>query len=128
MTVRVVVQSVEGPYVLVELEPRGLAFLEQLQARIAADPDALGVVGYIVKPFAGLNVRFASGLTSAEVEGWKVLCDPVNEVGPNFLPRYRVTRVQVTEGGFWVYAVDDSDETHLAEVIRSDTVALRDLT
>lgn len=122
MSHRLVVQSVEGPYVLIELDSGGRAFLERLRQKIAGDAAELGTLGLVVRPFPGLEVRFASGLTSAEVNGWTVLGDPVNEAGPHWLPRVRVTRVHVFEDHFWLYAVDDSDPNHLPEVLRSDSV------
>lgn len=128
---RIVVQSVDGPWVWIALDADALATLEAARALIREDPRGLGLQGVVLRPPAGLVARYASALTTASVEGARVLSDPLNEEGPRWLPGYRVQRVHVFEAHFWLYATDASDPHHLPEVNRSDEVpfaALEDLT
>ena len=126
---RVLVQSVDGPYVLVELTEPALRFLERARERIRADPEGLGLQGLVVKPPLGLVARYASGLTDESATAYrKLFSDPLNDNGPHFLPGFRVTRVHIFADSFWLYAVDDSDPSHLPDVNRSDSVAFDELT
>jgi hypothetical protein len=125
---RVLVQSVDGPYVLIELGRPAIDLLERVREAIRGDQGALGLLGMVIEAPPGLVVRYASGLTSDSVASYrKLFGDPLNERGPHFLSGFRVTRVHVFLDSFWLYAVDDSDPTHLPEVNRSDSVSFADL-
>jgi len=126
---RILVQSVDGPYVLVELATSALERLERARAAIRADRESLGLEGLVLRAFVGLTARYASGLTTESAAGYRRLfADPLNERGPDYLPRYRVTRVHVFSDSFWLYAIDDSDPSHLPEVNRSDNIPFVELT
>lgn len=123
---RVVTGSSDGPYVLVEVDDVGVTFLRRCVALLAGDRE-LGLIGLVSMTAPGIAVRCASRLRADDVDGWQVRCDPPRNDETRWLPGCRVTRVNVSATTVWFYLVDGSDPDHLPEIVRSDSIELRDL-
>jgi hypothetical protein len=130
---RVLTSSSEGPYVFVEADEHGVAFLKRLFAHVHEDATKLGLRAVTVDaPARGIVVKCASRLQPGDDVGWLRRCDPPFNDETCFLSGFRLQHLTLTARGdtatVWFQLIDDSDQTHLPEHVRSDSIDIAGFT
>jgi hypothetical protein len=130
---RVLTSSSDGPYVFVEADEHGVAFLGRLAPLVRDDVDGLGLRAVTVDaPARGFTVKCASRLQPGDDAGWLRRCDPPFNDETCLLEGFRLQQLTLTArdgtATVWFQLIDDTDHTHLPEYVRSDSIDITDFT